>query len=149
MKKIREIEGEPLEPQGPKTEEQERKAREEANRKEIERQKREKALMDYDDRLDRVIKTKEMTDTSAWQAFYAVGQKIIAQASKDILNAEKPREVVQCQERVKVAREFFATVKQTVDDLNTFCHEMPLFARDFKTRASWNEGLGRIEISET
>lgn len=148
--KIKSIEGETeLVLQEPKTEEQQRKDREEANRKEAERQKREKALMDYDDRLYRVIKAKQMTDTPAWQAFYAYGQKIIAQASKDILNAEKPREVVQCQEKVKVVREFFANVKQSVDDLNTFCHEMPLFARDFKTRASRNEGLGRIEISET
>lgn len=107
-----------------------------------------KALTDYESRLLAVKRLKEMTDTGAWQRFYASMNRIKDEAAKTILVAEKPRDMIVCQERIKAVDHILKEIQEPIDELNSFCHNMPLFAGSFHTRASWNVGIGIVELSE-
>jgi uncharacterized protein (DUF3084 family) len=126
--------------------EEEAKAQE-AERKRIEKQKKEKARDDYNSRLHRVYQLKEMTDTKAWQEYYSKIQRLKEQAAKDVLTAEKTRDIIKFQEMVKILDGTVTGVQGPVEELNRYCHDMPLFAAEFMVRANWNKGLGMVELT--
>lgn len=126
-------------------EEEEKRAAAEAKR--IEKAKRDKARSDYGKMLDEVKRLKEMTDTEAWRKFYTGLQKQKESARDEVLNAEKTRDIIKFQETVKILGAVARNVRGPVDDLNRFCNDMPLFAQEFKVRASWNNGQGIVELS--
>jgi len=105
------------------------------------------ARTDYEGYLNDVLSLKTMTDTEAWRSFYSVLRRMETQHGRDVLNAEKAREIVRHQEGVKLIREIIKRVQQPVDNLSNFCNSAPLFASLFDVRAAWNEALGTVELS--
>jgi hypothetical protein len=106
------------------------------------------ARTDYEGYLDDVLALKKMTDTAAWRAFYSVLRRMETQHGRDVLNAEKAREIVRHQEGVKLVREIVKRVQQPVENLSNFCNSAPLFASLFDVRAAWNEAIGIVELSQ-
>lgn len=121
--------------------------RQEREAKAAEKRKKEQANKDYKGHLTTVEELKEMTDTTAWKKFHTNLQRRIDGAAKAILDAEKPRDVIRCQESVKLIRAIIAEARTPVDALDSFCNAMPLFAQNFSVRAAWNDGLGIVELS--
>ena len=113
---------------------------------EMEEQKRKQAMVDYDSHLEDVTALKAMTDTAAWKRFYAGMKADIARHGEDVLDAEKPRDVVKHQEGVKLLRGLISRVQTPVDELNLYAHSMPLFSPEMKIRAQWNDALGQVEL---
>lgn len=109
---------------------------------------RKQAMSDYDDYLARVMELKSMTDTKSWQRMFGEIMSAIDRHGKSVLVAEKNRDVIRHQEGVKILRGVIAKVREPVDELNNFIHNMPLFSAQMKTRASWNEALGRVELND-
>lgn len=105
------------------------------------------AMSDYDGYLDGVKELKSMTDTKAWHRMFGEIKVAIENHGKSVLVAEKNRDVIRHQEGVKILRGVLAKVREPVDELNNFVHNMPLFSAQMKTRASWNEALGRVELT--
>ncbi len=117
--------------------------------KKAEENESQRVQADYADLLREVRDMKELTDTKAWQRLHRnIRAKISAHADA-VLDAEKPREVVQHQEGVKILREVLAYPKAPVDLLTEFIKATPLFARMMPVRAEWNEALGKIELIES
>lgn len=112
-----------------------------------EERKKKQAFMDYGGLLAKVKEVKVMTDTPAWKTFYAKMKRRITAAANDILDVEKSRDVVRCQETVKVIKAVINDVRMPVDDLNQFCNSMPLFAQNFSQMAIFNDGIGTVELS--
>lgn len=111
-------------------------------------ERRQSALADYSSHLATVRELKRMTDTKAWQELVRWITNQIDAHAKAVLDAEKPREVVQHQEGVKILRSFLAKAEQPVNALNEFIHAMPLFSGEMRVRAEWNETLGRVELRD-
>jgi len=138
-------------------EKQDREAAEQADKEEQERQdakaaeaeeQKEKVIKkDYADHLHEVEELKAMTETKAWQKFYANLRRAITKAGKDILDAEKTREIIRYQESVKIIRQILVKVREPVDEMNTFCNAHPLFVAEFPVRPEWNEATGTVELS--
>ena len=126
---------------------EEEKARADKESKRIEKEKRDKARSDYGKLLDDVKRLKEMIDTEAWRKFYTDLLKEKERARDAVLEAEKTRDIIRFQETVKILGAVAKNIRGPVDDLNRFCNDMPLFAQEFKVRASWNEGQGIVELS--
>lgn len=124
-----------------------RDAKIEKDRKALEAQKKEKAFADYEARLKDVTELKDMTDTPAWQKLYAEMQVSIDRHAVDVLDAEKPRDVVKHQEGVKILRGLIFQVRGPVDALNSFVNNTPLFAPSEVARANFNEALGTVELT--
>ena len=114
----------------------------------VSEEEKKRALSDYEEHLNEVLRAKEMTDTAAWQEFYRRLQQDIKRHGEDVLDAEKPREVVHHQEGVKLLRALIQRVADPVGKLDGFIQGMPLFAHQFKTRATWNQALGKVELHE-
>jgi len=114
----------------------------------VNEQEKQLALTDYDKLLRDVTEMKTMTDTAAWQRLYASLRRKIAAHAEDVLEAEKPREVVQHQEGVKILRDVCAWPAAPVQALKDFVKGYPLFAGEMNVRAEWNEVLGRIDLTE-
>lgn len=117
----------------------EKKALEAANKK--------KAFADYEERLKEVEELKAMTDTPAWQKYYAEMMASIEKHAVDILETEKPRETIRHQEGVKILRGQIFKLKQPIDTLNNFVNNTPLFAPADVARANFNEALGTVELT--
>lgn len=126
---------------------EEDRKRQEEEAEAAEERKKKQAHEDYKGHLANVETLKTMTDTSAWKTFYVGLKRRIDAASRDILDVEKSRDVVRCQETVKVIRAIIKDARTPVDNMNSFCNAMPLFAQGFSTRASWNDGIGTVELS--
>jgi len=116
------------------------------NGKKIDAERKKEAISDYKEKLDAVSELKKMTDTKAWQKFYAHINRSIEEHGKKVLDAEQTREIVRQQEGVKILRSLKYKVKEPVSELNNFCHNMPLFAQEFDVRASWNDAIGKVEL---
>lgn len=114
---------------------------------EVEENKKKVARKDYEDHLESVNELKEMTDTKAWQKFYANLQRAIAKAGRSVLDAEKTRDIIKFQESVKIIRQIIAKVKEPVNEMNTFCTAAPLFVQQFPVRAGFNDATGKVELS--
>jgi len=108
-----------------------------------------KAMTDYDRHLQAVQAVQAMTDTPAWQDFYANAQKIKRRCTLELLTAEKTRDVVRLQETVKAVGELVGFVKGPADDLKHFVESMPLFAGSMKTRADFDAKTGRVVLHTT
>ncbi len=106
-----------------------------------------KAFEDYEERLKEVEDLKAMTDTPAWQKFYAGVMASIEKHAQDILDTEKPRETIRHQEGVKILRGLVFQLKMPVDTLNAFVNNTPLFAPAEVARANFNEALGTVELT--
>lgn len=130
-----------------KVAEAKREAKIEKDRKALESRKKRKAFADYDARLKDVSELKDMTDTPAWQKLYAEMQASIDKHAADILDVEKPRDVVKHQEGVKVLRGLIFQIRAPVDALNSFVNNTPLFAPAEVARANFNEALGTVELT--
>ena len=115
----------------------------------VNRERERAALTDYQKAVDDVLRVKAMTDTDAWKTFYVEIQKQIRRHSIDILDAEKPRDVVRHQEGVKILRGLIGSVREPVGKLNGYIASMPLFSAQMRTRAEWNDALGIVELTET
>lgn len=113
-----------------------------------EEERRLSALADYSSHLATVRELKRMTDTKAWQELVRWITNQIDGHAKAVLDAEKPREVVQHQEGVKILRSFLEKAEQPVNALNEFIHATPLFSGEMKVRAEWNPTLGRVELRD-
>lgn len=105
-----------------------------------------KALSDYEKHLKAVKDLKEMTDTASWREFHSRIQKQLAQHGRDVLDAEKTRDIIRHQEGVKILKEIIAEVCEPVTKLQGYVRDMPLFAKDFKDLAEWNTALGQVEM---
>lgn len=116
-------------------------------RKKLDAENKKKAFADYHDRLKKVEDLKAMTDTPAWQALYAEIMADIEKHAKDVLDVEKPREVVRHQEGVKILRGLIHRIRIKVDGLNNFVNNTPLFAPAEVVRANFNEALGTVELT--
>lgn len=119
-----------------------------AGRQDDTRRKRD-AVAGYEERLGKVMRAKAMTDTAAWGDLYGLIRETIAHHAKQVLDAEKPRDVVRHQEGVKILRDLAGWPGKAVEALADYTRSMPLFAREFKTTAGWNQETGRIELRET
>lgn len=104
--------------------------------------------IDYEALLRAVEDLVEMTSTPEWQRRHAWIQRDIRRCADQLLVVEKPREVVALQQRVAAFRDFLRVLRQPVDEMTTFCREMPLFAGTFPKHASWNDALGRAELRD-
>jgi len=114
----------------------------------VNEEKKKQALSDYDRQLQEVLQMKELTDTVAWQRLYRTLQHQIAAHAEDVLEAEKPREVVQHQEGVKILREVLAWPRKPVEALTSFVKAYPLLVGEMNMRAEWNDVVGKIELTE-
>ncbi len=120
----------------------------EAELEDVKEQEKQKAILDYTTMLDDVRIMKAMTDTQAWQKFVRdIHNKIRVHAAA-LLDAEKPREVVEHQMGVKTLREMLNYPACPVDTLNHFVNNMPLFAQEMPVRARYNRDLGTIELTD-
>ncbi len=122
-------------------------AKAEKERKRVEAEERKNAVSGYQERLTRVHELKAMTDTKRWQKFYAGIQKDIERHAREVLDAEKTRDVLRHQEGVKILRAILDNVSAPVGELQSYINDMPLFAQGMKTRAKWNAGVGIVELS--
>lgn len=104
--------------------------------------------VDYDSHLRAVEELVEMTSTVEWQRRHAWIQREIKRSATALLECEKPKEIVAHQQKVRAFREFLSVLKQPVEEMISFCKDMPLFAGTFPKHASWNEALGRAELRE-
>lgn len=109
---------------------------------------KQRALTDYEKQLQRVLALKSMTDCEEWQRVHRWVKTQIQKHASEILDAEKSREVVQHQEGVKILRDILETVKSPVAEFQAFCNGMNLFASQFRTRATWNDDLGIVQLTE-
>jgi hypothetical protein len=109
---------------------------------------KQKAKSDYEKMLSQVMDLKEMTQTEAWQRNYRWLKMQVKKHADDILDAEKPRDVVRHQEGVKLIKEILESVKGPVEEMNEFISKMPLFSGSFKVRAAWNDDLGIVQLTE-
>lgn len=107
-----------------------------------------KALDDYEKRLKEVLDLKAMTDTTAWENYWSSLQNRLKRHGVLILDAEKPREVVEHQMGVEVIRELMSLCRTPVDNLNAYIREMPLYSKQMQTRADFNDILGKVILSE-
>jgi len=105
-----------------------------------------KARSDYDRLLADAKAAKRMTDLPAWQAFYRKLTERKAEHARQILIAEKTRDVVRHQEGSKLIGELVQDVKEPVNALNRFIRETPLFCGANCLRAVFNESLGTIRL---
>ena len=110
-------------------------------------QQKAKAVADYQGHLAKVKVLQTMTDTDAWQSFYRSIQERIAKHGREVLDAEKTREIIQHQEGVKILRDLLDRVAAPVRELQHFINAMPLFSQEMRERAEWNAALGRVEIT--
>ena len=111
------------------------------------KKKRKLAQTEYEKLLRKVAELKEMTDTPKWREVYASIHKAIARHGEEVLDAEKSRDVIHHQEGVKILRGLVDRVKAPVTALEDLCSKMPLFVKEFKTRATWNEKIGAVEMT--
>ena len=115
----------------------------------LEEQKRAKAGQEYDKLLSGVHALNEMADTEAWKRFYC---ELLAERTRheqEILTEERTRSMVAHQEAIKLINIIIKKVQKPIEDLNSYCVAMPLFASEFHTRAQWNAALGSIEFSKS
>jgi len=105
---------------------------------------RKRVLGDYEKALAKVNALKSMTDTEAWRQYYRGILQRIDLHGRDVLDAEKPRDVIHHQEGVKILRQLIDEVRGPVEALNAYVREMPLFALEFHTAAEWNGPLGIV-----
>lgn len=105
-----------------------------------------RAQSDYEKYLAKVMEMKEMTDTSGWRSLWSKLQERRTRANEDLLSEDSTRPMIRFQEQIKLIDEFADNIKQCIEALDNYCHSMPLFAGDFKTRAVWNKNLGTITI---
>lgn len=89
-----------------------------------------------------------MTSTPAWKDYYNKLQQMKKEHSHLILTEEKTREMIRHQEGIKVIDEIIDILRQPVINLNDYCNNMPLFAKQFQYRANFNIALGIVEVSE-
>ena len=123
-------------------------AEEERRAKAAVEQEKKQAMTDYEKHLEAVREMKAMTDTDAWKALYRSVIGEIDGHAKDILDAEKPREVVQHQEGVKILRSLIRRVREPVGAFRHFLTSMPLLVGRVRVRSEFNEALGTIELKE-
>src|SRR3990167_3844468 len=92
---------------------------EKARRSQVEREnqaKQAEAAENYSEKLAKVQRSKDMTDTRAWRELYLKLHDMVKVAAAAVLEAEKPRDVVRCQEQVKIIRGIMALPRHiTVD----------------------------------
>jgi hypothetical protein len=100
---------------------------------------------DYERALAKVMEAKAMTDTPAWRELYKWMQAEVEKHKNMLLDVQKPTEIAEHQQGVKVVRALIEKVQAPVDDMRQMLSE-PLFSRECHTRATWNEPLGRIEL---
>ncbi len=122
-------------------------AKREKEKEKLEADNKKQAFADYHERLAKVEQLKAMTDTPAWQALYGEIQADIAKHREDILDTEKPREMMRHQEGVKILRGLIDRIRVKVEALNTFVNNTPLFAPAEVARANFNEALGTVELT--
>lgn len=103
---------------------------------------------DYEIRLAAVVRLKEMTDTQAWQDLHRSIQTMIQVHAREVLEAEKNREVILHQQGVKILRTVLKQVRIPVDNLNDYITAMPLMSSQMGTRARWIDELGQVELYE-
>jgi hypothetical protein len=123
----------------------------EAQKKKIDmtaEKQKEDAETGYQQRIDKVLELKGMTDTKAWSLFAEDLQIMQEQAKERLLNVEKTRDIVDCQQRVKIIDAIFNKVRQPVYELNDYIKSMPLFKESFKKRAAFTDD-NKVEIIET
>lgn len=114
----------------------------------VDRQEEKRRRTDYEKLLDKVKVVHELTNTDGWAALYTAIRAEIEAHGKAVLDAEKPRDVVHHQMGVKVLRHVIELARRPVDDLNNFISSVPMFAQGYKTRAEWNEGLGKVVLKD-
>ena len=88
---------------------------------------------------------KVMCDTRAFQKFVKACRRSIEDAKTSLLTA-KPAEVIALQAKAMVTYDLLSEFKNSVDELNKFIEEMPLFSDEFDVRAQWSQELMRVEL---
>lgn len=133
------------EPDAPKEEKTERRKKNTETPKVTEAE-RKRMGSDAANLLDKVHDLAAMTSTENWGRLFRHINNKIQKAKEGLLEAEKPNDVRKLQAEVRVLREFLDAVGDPVREFGVFVAGSPIFAG--KTRASWNENLGQVVLSE-
>lgn len=110
---------------------------------------RSRAKADYKRLLQDVEELEVMTKTPSWAAFYGYLRERITRHGRDILHAEKTRDIIGHQEGVKILESILEHLSGPVEELRAFIKGMPLFTAEFPKTAHWDESLGVVVVEKT
>lgn len=104
-------------------------------------------LNEYTSLLKDVKELKEMCDMEPFRKFYRHMMEIKADHDKNWKKEEKTKDMVARQQQSLFIETMQDYLGKQVNELNDYCHQFPLFAQDFKTRAKWIPELGVVELT--
>ena len=123
---------------------------EQKQKQEQEQSKPDKAAVDaYGKMLKRARDAERATGTAYFKALFLDINRAIADAAERVLNEEKNRDVIACQEQVKTLRTLLNRMKQPATDCQNFKQRYPLFiGKHGDEEVTFDQKSGQIHVVE-